>query len=586
MRSRALIVLLIAGCSGEPAVTQNASATSADVAPKPAPAPPDEPFDSPEEIAAWQSRVQTLADTYAAAPDPELEIAKLDAFPVDTTVVGKLASPPETWKAGYRIHTDVDLDHDDGLKPSKEEAARLEAADQEFVAGQMYVDLGLKADAARCADTLEAEGEWNAVAVLAIHLDDLARLEKAVVVMEGGGQLSRLESLVSRALEAKKPAAAEWLAKRFKHPVVTEITADTVRMMTHHGDASLLPALIEYELKSEYPEAARVRIEAFDWREHGARERIVEDIVVLSRTDRAKAKEYAKAYLAMRSANTVGIGECGEGCYFTAARGTLELYQLMRDDAEAKALYLERTRQWFTDTAQTGGSFVYSGQEELWGSNGLNAGFTASQGNDLYALLAEIRTLKDPALVEVWEQNLATIGKEAPIARELGRLALGLSWNPDAEDLEPSDRRILRRIAGKDASAPAHMPSEWSRYNLDALAFVLCAGRPEETQTEINGIVRAAQDALETRGRTSHQLESALQDPYLVPRLARAEADAIVAPVLPHVRAKAPRTYEWFVVHRAQDGDHAYFEAYTKDLTAAGDADGVTRLTAMLSSGD
>ncbi len=340
--SRFIMLLVLASCG-----TEITDRTPPIRMPKPkqvavAPKPPEIVFDTtftPESgIRLWESEVSAAVDALLAAPDPvKTEETYAAFFKVTDSSAYRMLT--DDGQEGYSYHWP-----DSAGTPTIESAKTLEARDEEYEAGLQYLVLGDKKAVSRCVKALKSEGEWAAVAVLALELDDDAVLDEAMSKVDG----SAVDNIVERALESKDFRQADRLASKygvsFDHWQFQELLkesgnpkylADLIEkqikpwpyISAWQVELGLIPATgVLYEVCQSEPEEGSVSVCAPD----------LTLMVKLARADRKAALGFAKRFLSSPRSNV-------------AVDGSIDLYKIIKSEPDLKELYLRQTRAWSVD---------------------------------------------------------------------------------------------------------------------------------------------------------------------------------------------------------------------------------------------
>ncbi len=189
---------------------------------------------------------------------------------------------------------------------------------------------------------------------------------------------------------------------------------------------------------------------------------LVADIVTFAKSNQKEAKAYVTRYLKLPQANVLIWVSCGEGCYNTPIRGSLELYQLIKDDTSLREMYFERTRQFINEAfpftqgdrsievlkriagEHTGNMFEL--KSGLWG---------AEDANLLFTYLLGVQRLNDFELKNFWVQMLDTFPRRRLgdrtllFEREVGRFIFGYVIAQHVQDLTPEQEIILDVLSGR-----------------------------------------------------------------------------------------------------------------------------------------
>jgi hypothetical protein len=347
-------------------------------------------------------------------------------------------------------------------KPNVEEAKALEAASRHWDAAQIWIELGKMEDAKRCSQMLAKKGEWKTVAMIAVLTGDLKSLTSATTKMVKADQVSRTKGVVGFAFEKDKMNAAKHICVTHGWQIEEVLSPEDIRALARRGDASLMPALIERGLKEW-------ETQQYDRDSDG----LVADIMTFAKSNPKEAKVYAVRYLKLSQANVLIRVSCGEGCYNTPIRGSIELYQLVKEDSTVKELYFERARQFVNEAfplnqgdtpievirtiAGDHAGNMSGWSTDMWGSS------SNESGNLLFTYLWHVRRSNDQSLKSFWAQMLDTFGNRHGIdgamifEREFGRFLLGLPVNAKAQGLTPDQKVVLDVFEGRPAPDPVSL---------------------------------------------------------------------------------------------------------------------------------
>jgi len=439
----------------------------AEVVATPTPVPPDPEVDNTfldkQAVEAWRAEFAKMVEDRAAAPSPEKILAYAKDFKVDVSKPDPLIGDPVIWNSDwayvYPSYSQVEEPKKD--KPNVEQAKALEAANRHLDAAWIWIEMGKVEDAKRCGEKLIQKGEWKAVAMVAVLTGDLGSLTQATTKMMKADQFSRTQDVVHFAFQKDKMNAAKHLCVTHGWQIEDVLLEEDIRSLARRGDASLMPALIERSLK--------------DWENQQYNHNLddlVADIMTFAKSNPTKAKVYATRYLKLPQANVLIWVSCGEGCYNTPIRGSLELYQLVKADASLREMYFERARQFVNEAFPLNQGDVpievirtiagdHAGNmsgwsTDMWG----NTSSSHDGGNLLFTYLWHVRRSNDQHLKSFWAQMLDTFGNrkgmDGPLIfeREIGRFLLGLPSNAKAQGLTPEQSVVLDVFQGRSAPDP------------------------------------------------------------------------------------------------------------------------------------
>ncbi|NQV90036.1 hypothetical protein HQ487_01355 [Candidatus Uhrbacteria bacterium] len=423
--------------------------------PKPLPAPQvDESFMNPSAVEAWRSEITTLIAHRAGAVDPNLLFSYSTSFLVQGGKPDPLIGNPDIWNANYEVSFEFEPEV---TLPSLDEAKQLELADDEWEAAQIFIIHDKMVDAARCAVKLEEESQWKVVAMIAVHTGDFEMLDRATTQMVNANWTTKTVDVIRYAIEQGKPEAARRIAKTHGWELKNVIDSQLVRMMAKSGDQTELEVLIKQEL------------------DDSQLEEVVADIVMLSKSKPDIARAYASRLLRLPEANLFIWTECREGCYSSAVRGSIELFQFVKSDPELKALYLQHQKQVFADmfpanetqksvTAGVDPSSYVGFGSDIWGMDG-----EYSSNNFLYTHLVHVRAMRDAELTATWTSILDGLakkkgfqGQSLAFEVQFGRYVLGLPFTADDPNLDGSEKIALGTLKGVPAP---DMSGVWTMWN-------------------------------------------------------------------------------------------------------------------------
>lgn len=432
------------------------------VTPTPFPEPEvDTTFSTKEAVEAWRTEFAKMVKERAALPSPENILVYAKDFKVDPSKPDPFIGDPTVWNANwtYSSASYVTPEEAKKKKPNVEEAKALEAANRHWDAAQIWIELGKMEDVKRCSQKLVKKGEWKAVALIAVLTGDLTSLTDATTKMVKADQISRTKDVIHFAFDQHKMNAARHICVTHGWQIEDVLSPEDIRSLARRGDASFMSGLIDRRLKEW--ETQQYDRDSDD---------IVRDIVIFAKSHPKEAKIYASRYLKFPQANVLIWVSCGEGCYNSPIRGSIELYQLVKDDTSAREMYFERARQFINEafpinqgensievirTIAGGHAGNMAGwSTDMWGSS------SNESGNLLFTYLWHVRRLNDPVLKAFWVQMLDTFGNRHGMdgalvfEREFGRFLLGLPVNMKAEGLTTEQKIVLDVFQGRSAPDP------------------------------------------------------------------------------------------------------------------------------------
>ncbi len=441
-------------------------------APLPEPEPEvDKTFMDAAAVEAWRAGIATQIEADAAVPHPR-DIWRYTAdFRVDRSKPDPILGDPSIWDAAKVADPGTDYGTTDAPAPRADEALALEAQDREWEAAQIWIVLGRLEDAKRCSTELEKEGEWKAVAMIAVHTGDLATLDRATKKMVGADQVIRTQDVAQYAFLNGKIDVAKHIAQTHGWEISEILSPYQIRELALKGDVSILVELLDREVtaweKDDFSGLGR----------YFGPEVVVADIAILGKTDKVKAREYAARYLKLPAANVLIWIECGEGCYSTPVAGTLELYQLIRADQVLRELYFAHTRQAIDEmfpVAVAGEEKVEPATTILGIDPGSYSGWSTdmweneTERNLLTSYLIRVRAMNDRELTAFWVAMLDTFPNRSgtdgslDFERELGLCALGLPFYQSVGAITSTQKLILEDLQG---GANTQMEDTWEAWN-------------------------------------------------------------------------------------------------------------------------
>lgn len=468
------IFCLFLGCAEEPVVFLPPDVGD-EVKPPAVPEPEvDTTFMNPEAVEAWRAGIAAHIETDSVVPHPRDIWRYATDFHVDRSHPDPILGDPSIWDAAKVASPGTDYDIVPVATPRPDEARALEDRDEEWEAAQLWIVLNRLDDAQRCSQKLEEEGEWKAVATIAVHTGDLKALDRATARMVNADQISRTKDVAIYAFLQGKYDIAKRIATIHGWNLSEVISPHQVRELALQGDTSVLLELLDREI------VAWEKGEQWALPEYPGPQIIVADIAILAKTDPTKAKEYAARYLRLPYANVLIWTRCGEGCYSQPVSGSLELYQMVCSDQELRELYLARLRTAVDEMfplpsssnvdASDGTPATIMGIEpgnyggwssDMWG-NGMD-------DNQLTAYLQRVRQMNDRELTAFWVAMLDTFPNRYGISdgsldfeRELGRCALGLPFYQSVGNITPIEKFILEELSG---GANTRMDDTWAAWD-------------------------------------------------------------------------------------------------------------------------
>jgi len=432
------------------------------------PAPPLAPlpnvfFNTEDKIEVWQEDVAREIDKTAELDDPNEIVQLIAAFDINQDALKSMAGDTRYWMGPVanepHEYDEIDDPHDVSLTIT--DAERLEDADSEYEAGKIYAHLGDTAGVIRCAEALVDEGEWKAVALLGIYLDDFALLDQATDKMMAADLRSKTCDVINVAISSGQTKAAKHVADRHGFDVVDGNSSYTIiDRVLGDNDYELLPDLVEWQMTSDDPE------------------RSVELIVILAEHDKMAARGYARQYLEQDKANTFGSVGCYDGCYAYGVTGSIGFYNLVKGNAELRELYFQRTRESVerfiyygryseVDLRTTELIEGYDFTEQMYymtsGMQSFAGGFT-EYSSILWSALYAVRLNGDANLIAAWSGILDDFGKYSVFGREFGRAMLGQKFSYDTEGLGSTEQFILTSLAGKEMDTFNARDSDWQEH--------------------------------------------------------------------------------------------------------------------------
>lgn len=323
------VFLVCVGCDKKVESVSSVETPSSDSSPSPTARPiviepeVDKTFMDSTAVESWRADIAAAIEEDATIQHPREIWKYVSDFHVDRSKPDPLLGDPSIWDA-IQVEEPATDDHvaTDILPPRADEALALEAEDREWDAAQLWIELNRLDDAVRCGAELEEEGEWKAVAMIAVHTGDLEALDRATTHLMADDQVSRTQDVVSYAFDQSKIDIARQIASRYEWTILKILDAGEIRELALKGDTSLLIEMLDREIVAW--ESGKL----WSLDEYQPPVAIVVDIAILGQTDKVKAREYAGRYLKLNTANVFLWTECGEGCYSEPIRGSLELYSV------------------------------------------------------------------------------------------------------------------------------------------------------------------------------------------------------------------------------------------------------------------
>lgn len=428
MRSILFLSLLVASCFSEPI-------TLPELDPQPThdlvSLPVNRTFLSEAGVWGWRNDVYTaatrLADARQHDPDAFQLLSGFDLSP--NALVAFAQAGTSVWSSEPRVVPEVLISTNPG------EAKAAFDADDEYEAGLIYANIGDVAAVKRCITALQEEGETVAVAELAILINERSALFIAVDALVKARFTTHLENLADSAYASGKNNLATEIVKQGD---LTDWipSRDAIHRAAKSGHGEFLPDIL-----------ARGYIEDV----YGE---ILSNIVLIARSNRPAALQYARLYLERPESNPFFTMSTGEGDYFHPVADSVRFYELIKGDPALVKLYEDRVSAVIrravneeVDGTSIDGSPSYDSMfgwsMGMWGSEKF------MKENFLWSHLVLVKATGNTSLIRFWNTQLDVIGQRFPFDREVGRLVLLGTWNPSARDLTPLEQYALKRTAGK-----------------------------------------------------------------------------------------------------------------------------------------
>ncbi len=259
----------------------------------------------------------------------------------------------------------------------------------------------------------------------------------------------------------------------------------------------------------------------------------LEDVFLFVRTDKARALELARTNVVDWETSSSVIVEGGEGCWAGPVAGTLDLYRLVKSDADLKAAYLMGVRSWPANFGGVG--------EVVTGCN----------LHDLGALLVRVRKLNDAELTKAWNDALSpTVADEAMVNGY--RAILGLA--PIVADADPFAIGTLSATDQKKLQSELGVGNVGSSEAIRA-EIVMCieekvesvAGPKDRAGVALSNAVFVGRNALWTNEEADRARSSGPDAPRHVVPSTQEQLDAIMLPVTRELTAKGIPDFEPYV---------------------------------------
>jgi hypothetical protein len=343
-----LCLVIVSSCGSQPIQTLPTGAPPAVmqsgapvyVAPTPTIPEPERYFADADNMADWidQTVNATLELKNAPRPEPELEV-----FKHFTLKPENLADDLGFWRIdNSRSPVDVTMP-----PPHLSDVINLESQGERLAAGEKFAELGMTEDVRRCLGSLQKDGEWKAVAMLAILLDDTKSLDHATDILMKDDHVSRTKDLIEYAVLHQHGSMADHLAERHHFNVVAELDQWCLERLAQQGDvkyyADWVESQIGTDLENYYAQA----------------------ILTIAKHDKPRALQLAEKYLGWKDA-CVLIEYCSGECGNKHQRGAMELYHLVKEDQHLRQLYIESfARLWKHDPPSRGPLYLDYGPDDI-----------------------------------------------------------------------------------------------------------------------------------------------------------------------------------------------------------------------------
>ncbi|TAL50768.1 hypothetical protein EPN81_01900, partial [Patescibacteria group bacterium] len=208
------LLVLFAACRGS---DDNATSATSPSAPPPRALPEvDRNFATAQDIDTWRAELAADLATDAAALHPQEIWKYLADFHIDRSRPDPMIGDPAIWDALSATRNPNIYIPSPPVDPTPDQALALEAKSEEWSAAQMWIALGRMEDAKRCSVALEKEGEWKAVATIAVHTGDLNSLDRATKKMVDANQVSNTREVIDYAFKKGKIEVVRHIADHHK----------------------------------------------------------------------------------------------------------------------------------------------------------------------------------------------------------------------------------------------------------------------------------------------------------------------------------------------------------------------------------
>jgi hypothetical protein len=450
----------------------------------------------------WEISVGDRIRDLQSISHPENMFPITDEFDVGVEV---LIGDPNVWNAGWQPEY---LRAEEPVKSQVRtlgEAQALESSDLCWKAVGIYVSLEMPEDALRCGHTLFDKGEYKVAAMTGVLVGDMKLTTDSTTKLLDADQPTRAKDIVSYAVRNGHVKAARHVATTHGWVLADLVKDHLMEEVAMKGDVDAQESFIVRGLKAVSDRSARTQsddmeLDTVTW------------IVLFSKSNPEQAREYAAEYLKNPGVN-IFVSVSDEEMYeASAVQGSLDFWDLIKDDPELKDLYFAHIRQFFDDVwpVHTGKYVDHASESVIIGAHGTTFydwhGQSMQQGlhdytNLLYSHLWMVRQKGDPELIEFWVNmidgltvrcvHVCSEDFKVPVfEREAGRAVLGRPFDYEAKGLSLTQRYLLARIAGE---GPPNLDSIWeqmasvgrynvygSDYGIEWLFALLTQGRISE----------------------------------------------------------------------------------------------------------
>jgi hypothetical protein len=422
--SLALLAVLLVGCNGnQPSPNQSVPIVDIDtrprnenvityVPPTPIIPEPDRYFASAENMATWIDQTVHAVQKLKSAPRPEPELEPFNHF---TLKPENLAGDVSLWK----IAEDNRFDPVEMPPALLSDAINLESENERLAAGEKFAELGKTDDVRRCLESLKKDGEWKAVAMLAILLDDAKSLDHATDILMKDDHVSRTKDLIEYAVNKKHASMADHLAERHHFNVIAELDPWFLEAHARDGDVHYYADYIDNKIGTDY--------------EHSE---FAEAILTVAKHDKPRAFQLAEKYLGWKEMSVL-LDYCYGECSNQHQSGAMELFDFVKEDENLKRLFVESfARLWKHDEPTS--EFQYPNHYDYFDIS----------GEHLTALALLVKETGDQDLIAAMRTALDS--QTPGFEREVSVLILGGTPVLEAEGLKDHETFLLEwAMSGK-----------------------------------------------------------------------------------------------------------------------------------------